>query len=318
MQEKRERREQTDQAVLDLLEESNYDWQLNQSRCVAKVRVTQQIARGAAIAGLEEVLSGRVQKTFVERGQKVKAGDAILQVNRKAPRSFIDFTELLVAGARNLYLIRSGSAPEIVARLIDAGTASRLNDGGCDPAGRFLIGSLALDARHGQECLHRLEHDGAATVIDDDLTLSNGLAWSPNGTVMYNVDTVPGIIWARPYDAGSGACGERTVLLQLDGEGAPDGLCVDCDGNLWVAVWGAGEVRCYSPSGERRATVSVPAPHTSSVAFVGRDRDALLITTAREQLSSAKLDASPLSGHLFIADVQARGAPVAPWAGLRR
>jgi sugar lactone lactonase YvrE len=225
-----------------------------------------------------------------------------------------DDGQLLVAGARDLYRIRVGSGPEVLARLIGAGQPSRLNDGACDPAGRFLIGTMALDGRRGEESLHRLAGDGSVAVIDDDLTISNGLAWSPDGAVLYNVDTVPGVIWGRRYDAQTGACGERSAVLRLTGDGSPDGLCVDTDGNLWVAVWGAGEVRCYSPVGDRLATVTVPAPHTSSVAFAGPRRDVLLITTARDLLSSAQLDAYPLSGHLFIAHVDATGVAVAPWA----
>ena len=223
--------------------------------------------------------------------------------------------QLVVAGARDVYRVAPGSQPEVLARLIGAGKASRLNDGGCDPAGRFLIGSMALDSRTGEECLYRLGADGGVTIVDADLTLSNGLAWSPDGSVLYSVDTAPAVIWARPYDARTGECGARAAVVTVS-DGSPDGLCVDTAGNLWVAVWGAGEVRCYSPAAERLATVTVPAPHTSSVAFVGPARDALLITTARSQLSSVALDAFPLSGHLFIAHVEATGVPVTPWSGV--
>jgi sugar lactone lactonase YvrE len=221
--------------------------------------------------------------------------------------------QLVVAGARELYRVDRDDRREVVAGLIPAQKHSRLNDGACDPAGRFLVGSLALDARASDECLYRLDHDGGVAIVDDDLTLSNGLAWSPDGSVLYNVDTTPGIIWARPYDAVTGECGARERVLHL-GDGAPDGLCVDTDGNLWVAVWGTGEVRCYTPAGDRLATVSVPAPNTSSVAFVGPRRDVLLITTAREQLSAAQLDAFPLSGHLFTAHVDATGVAPTAWS----
>jgi sugar lactone lactonase YvrE len=221
---------------------------------------------------------------------------------------------LLVAGARRLYRVVGASRAVVHAALIPESKPSRLNDGACDPAGRFLVGSMALDGRQGQECLYRLEEDGAATVIDDDLTLSNGLAWSPAGDVMYSVDTIPGIVHARPYDPDTGEWGERTQVLRFDHGGSPDGLCVDTDGNLWVAIWGGGEVRCYTPEGERLATVSVPAPHTTSVAFVGPERDTLLITTATDQLSAAQLEQHPLSGRLFTARVGTVGVPVAPWS----
>jgi sugar lactone lactonase YvrE len=132
---------------------------------------------------------------------------------------------------------------------------------------------------------------------------------------MYSTDTIPGVIWARAYDPERGDHGPRREVVRLHRGGSPDGLCVDAEGNLWVAIWGGGEVRCYTPTGERLATVSVPAPHTTSVAFVGPGRDTLLITTATDQLSAAQLDAAPLSGRLFLAHVGVAGLPVPAWAG---
>jgi sugar lactone lactonase YvrE len=222
---------------------------------------------------------------------------------------------LLVAGARRVYRVVGDGRVAVHAELVSEGQPSRLNDGACDPAGRFLVGSMALDGRTGEECLYRLDDDGAVSVLDRDLTISNGLAWSPAGDVMYSVDTIPGIVWSRPYDAATGEWGERTEVVRMDRGGWPDGLCVDADGNLWVAMWGGGEVRCYTPSGERLATVTVPAPHTTSAAFAGPGRDELLITTATDQLTAPQLEQYPLSGRLFVAHVGATGLPVTPWSG---
>jgi sugar lactone lactonase YvrE len=218
-----------------------------------------------------------------------------------------------VAGQRDLYRVERDSSREVLASVVPAAKNSRLNDGACDPAGRFLVGSLALDAREFDECLYQIGHDGSVAIVDDDLALSNGLAWSPDGSVLYSVDTIPGIVWARPYDPTTGSWGTRVAALRLV-DGLPDGMCVDTNGNLWVAMWGAGEVRCYAPTGERLATVTVPSPHTSSVAFVGSALDTLLITTARDGLSSAQLDEFPLSGRLFVAHVGASGVPTTPWS----
>lgn len=191
---------------------------------------------------------------------------------------------------------------------------SRFNDGACDPAGRFLVGSMALGDRKNSERLYRLDHLGAVEVVDDGLTLSNGLGWSPDGQTMFHVDSVPGVVWSRSYDPVSGAIGPRREHLRIQ-DGAPDGLCVDTEGSLWVAVWGAGQVRCFDAAGVHIATVEIAAPNTSSVAFVGPELDRLLITTARSDRSDPQLDAHPLSGHLFLADVGARGVPSVPWAG---
>ena len=228
--------------------------------------------------------------------------------------------ELLVAGARTLHTVGGDGSVTAGQQLVPADRPSRLNDGACDPAGRFLVGSMDLaGGRRGGESLYRLETSGAVTVIDDDLTLSNGLAFSPDGSSFYSIDTVPGVLCVRSYDAATGRCGPRTALLEIDstrsGSGSPDGMCVDGAGNLWVAIWGGCEVRCFSPTGQQLAVVDVAAPHVTSVAFVGPDLDILLITTASLELTTSQLAQYPDSGRLFTCRVGVTGTPVAPWAG---
>ena len=219
---------------------------------------------------------------------------------------------LLVAGRHDLHLVDPLGSQRRLVEVVPRNKQSRLNDGACDPAGRFLVGSLAQDGRTGDECLYRWDSHGVIT-LDDDLTLSNGLAWSADGTVLYSIDTDPGIVWQRSYDPATGAAGARMQVLHVT-DGHPDGMCLDVEGNLWIAVWGAGEVRCYRPDGEQIATVSVAAPHTSSVAFVGPRLDLLLITTARDELTQDQLDAFPDSGRLFLVDAGVVGLPVAAWS----
>jgi sugar lactone lactonase YvrE len=222
--------------------------------------------------------------------------------------------ERLVAGARCLYRVSSDGAVSPGAQILDEQTFSRLNDGSCDPAGRFLVGSLALDDRSNEEMLVRVEQDGRIVVLDGDLGMSNGLAFTPEGDRLYSIDTTPGIVFTRDYDATTGSVAPRSEFLHLYGE-SPDGLCADSHGNLWIAMWGAGQVRCYSSVGQLVAIVDVAAPNTTSVAFVGAALDTLLITTASEQLSDEQRSRYPDSGRLFIADVGVSGAPVPLWAG---
>ena len=216
---------------------------------------------------------------------------------------------LLVAGHRSLIVLDRETGRCDTLQAIGSEVRSRLNDGACDPAGRFLVGTLALDDRTGNESLLRLEDDGVVTVVDAALTLANGLAWSPDGRLLYSVDSVPGVVWART--------GPRHALVRV-ADGLPDGLCVDADGGLWLAVWGAGQVRRFSPDGELTAVVEVPAPHTTSAAFIGADRSTLLITTARSELSAAELARYPDSGRNFVVDVGVPGLPTTPWNGESR
>ena len=217
--------------------------------------------------------------------------------------------DLLVAGAQTL-ITPSGSGP----RIVPAGAHRRLNDGACDPAGAFLIGSMALDGGRGGDVLVRVERDGTVTVLDDDLALSNGLAWSPDGGLLYSIDSIPGVVWVRAYDAATGAVGPRREWLRIT-DGLPDGMCVDADGHLWIAIWGAGQVRRYTPDGRLAGIVDVPAPHTTSIAFVGTGLDLLLITTATFGLGTEQAAEFPDSGRLFLARVGVAGLPATPWVG---
>lgn len=224
---------------------------------------------------------------------------------------------LLVGGTKSLFVLDgdSGEVSRTIELPVPAG--SRLNDGKCDPGGRIVAGTLSLEGRSGAERLLRVEHDGRITVLDEDLTLSNGLGWSTDGTTMYSIDSIPGVVWSRPYDPVSGKVGRRTALIDLSGMGphrGPDGMCVDAEGMLWVAIWGAGEIRRYAPTGDQVGVVTVDAPHTSSVAFAGEDLATMVITTSRSQLSAARAAKYPSSGRLFLAWPGVSGSPTVPWA----
>lgn len=221
---------------------------------------------------------------------------------------------LLVAAQQQLIVLRNDGSRQEGPRVIPAGEPRRLNDGGTDPAGRFLVGTLSLSGPSEREQLVRLEPDGRITELDGDLTLSNGLAWSADGRRMYSVDTERGTVFVRDYDTATGAVGERHVHLRLRDE-LPDGIALDAAGHLWVAVWGAGEVRRYAPDGTVTDRLTVPAQHTSSVAFAGDDLRTLVITTATAELSRRQRQAHPDSGRLFTTRVDVPGIPVPTWSG---
>jgi sugar lactone lactonase YvrE len=221
---------------------------------------------------------------------------------------------LLVAGQERLALLGDDGSRRDGPRVVPTGSGRRCNDGATDPAGRFLIGTLALAGGSDREVLVRLERDGRLTTLDDDLTLSNGLAWSTDGERLFSVDSERHTVWVRAYDPESGAIGPRAVHLEL-GALTPDGIAVDVDDHLWVALWGAGEVRRFAPDASVVATITVAAPHVSSVAFAGPDLRTLVITTARDGLDAQQLAAHPDSGRIFCAPVDVRGLESVAWAG---
>ncbi|MER7687156.1 SMP-30/gluconolactonase/LRE family protein [Streptomyces sp. NPDC097610] len=220
----------------------------------------------------------------------------------------------IVAGEREVFRRTSSGKVLPGVSVIPAEMKSRLNDGKPDPAGRYLVGSLALGDAENRERLVAVDSRASVRVIDQDLSLSNGLAWSPDGSMLYNVDSYRRRVYARPYDVATGATGPRSLLIESD-TGYPDGMCSDAQGHLWIAMWGLGEVRRYSPDGLLETTVRVPAPHVSSVAFAGPDLETLVITTATSELSDDQLRRWPLSGRLFTARPGVRGLRQSSWAG---
>jgi sugar lactone lactonase YvrE len=178
---------------------------------------------------------------------------------------------------------------------------ARINDGNVDPRGRLFGGSMLDSEEPAGGRLYRLDPDLSVTVVLDPVDISNGIDWSPDGRTVYYSDSGPRReVTAFDFDADAGAWSNRREFARLsEREGYPDGLTVDQDGGVWLAVWDGSEVRRYTPDGRLEATVSVPAPLVTSCGFGGPGLDTLYITTARTTLSPSVLTEQPLSGSLF-------------------
>jgi sugar lactone lactonase YvrE len=199
---------------------------------------------------------------------------------------------------------------------LDIPPSMRFNDGKCDPAGRFLAGSMPYseDAPVGE--LMRLEADGTITPLVDGVTVSNGIGWTADGRTMYFIDSDTRRVDAFNYDPETGWLGDRTTFVRIaDDDGLPDGLAVDVEGGVWVALWGGRRLHRYLPDGSLEAIVDVPATHTTSCAFGGPNLDRLYITSARTRLDAVRLADEPHAGSLFIAEPGVAGVPVAEYAG---
>ncbi len=194
------------------------------------------------------------------------------------------------------------------------GSGAVVNDGACDGVGRFWVGSVHAEEDTG--VLYAVEPGGAARAVLSGLGESNGVGFAPDDAVLYHADSRAGMVCGHSFAALPGELGESLPLLSLGaGEGMPDGLAVDAEGGIWVAIWGAGEVRRYSPEGALLAVVELPVAHVTSCCFGGPGLDQLFITTARGELGSAELAAQPLAGALFRADPGVPGLPVGSFGG---
>ena len=193
----------------------------------------------------------------------------------------------------------------------------RMNDGACDPQGRFWAGTMAYDESPGAGTLYRLELDGGCSTVLTGLTISNGIGWSPDGTTMYLSDSGIGSVDAFDFDGATGGVGGRRTLVRVDEPGlAPDGLTVDEQGDLWVGMYGGWGVRRYRPDGSLRDTVQIPAAQATSCAFGGPDRSTLFVTTGRERLDEVALERQPDAGRVFsVTGLDARGVGSATYRG---
>ncbi|HYI22990.1 MAG TPA: SMP-30/gluconolactonase/LRE family protein [Candidatus Limnocylindrales bacterium] len=188
----------------------------------------------------------------------------------------------------------------------------RMNDGACDPDGRFYCGSMAYDKEPGRAALYRLDADRSVSVVFEGATISNGLDWSPDNSLAYYVDTPTLRIDMFDYEAVTGLTNRRVFATIDDADGWPDGLTVDSEGAVWVAMNGGFAVRRYLADGRLDGQVELPTPKVTSCALGGSNLDELFITTSAEDMDRRD---DPIAGSLFRANVGVRGMPVREFAG---
>jgi sugar lactone lactonase YvrE len=189
---------------------------------------------------------------------------------------------------------------------IDA-TVVRFNDGKPDPWGNFCAGTCAW-SQEGPPCaLYRLRPDGTVAEIVGDVGLSNGLDWSDDRTAFYFADSASGGVDVFDTDPQTGTLGVRRRFVTAGG--VPDGLTLDTEGGLWVALWGSGELQRYTPDGQLDTVVRLPVRQVTSAAFGGTDLGTLYITTARENFTPADLAGQPHGGDIFACTPGVTGRP---------
>ena len=178
-------------------------------------------------------------------------------------------------------------------------TGNRLNDGYVDAAGRLWFGSMHDGETDPSGALYRIDHHGAVVArLDDDYVITNGPAMSPDGLTLYHTDTLKKEVYQ--FDVGPhGALSGKRLFVRIAGSGHPDGMAVDAEGHVWVALFGGARIERYSPAGELVQTVPFPCANITKLTFGGADLCTAFVTTAWKGLSLEARTQQPLAGGLF-------------------
>jgi len=187
---------------------------------------------------------------------------------------------------------------------------NRVNDGKCDPLGRFLIGTMDDNEKEATGWLYSFDGKTARRLLGN-VRIANGLAWSPDTRIFYYIDTPTRQVQAFDYDLASGEITGRRVAIEVpESLGWPDGMTSDTEGNLWIAIWGGAQVTKWDPgAGRLLEQIPVPALHSSSCVFGGADMNELYVTSARAGMSGSELAKYPQSGGVFRVETKVTGMP---------
>jgi len=208
------------------------------------------------------------------------------------------------------------SKPTHLSTLEDVPANNRFNDGKCDPRGRFIAGTMDMGEKDPNGSLYSFDGRSVTRLLDN-ITISNGLTWSPDYKTLYYIDTPTHEVNAFDYELETGEIANRRVVVVLPGSlGHPDGMTSDTQGNLWIAMWGGAQVTKWDPvTGQLLEQIPVPAKNVSSCVFGGRNMNELYITSARVGLDKEALNQYPLTGSVFRLETKVEGMSLFEFAG---
>ena len=260
-----------------------------------------------------DILAGLVHRTDPATG-----ADETFPVGRSVGAVALREDGSLVAAVEDGFglLHPATGAFELIVSVGADDPSTRMNDGKVDPAGRFWAGTMAFDAHTGRGELYRLDPDLTVTRMLSGVTISNGLDWTADGRTMYYIDTPTGSVDRFDFDLKPGAIsGRRPAVVIPPSAGWPDGMALDAEGYLWVALWEGWAVQRYVADGRLDRRIELPAEQVTSVAFGGPDLDELFITTGREGFPANGKPNQPQAGGLFRCRPGVRGRPAHRFRG---
>ncbi|MFD3001140.1 SMP-30/gluconolactonase/LRE family protein [Pontibacter toksunensis] len=225
---------------------------------------------------------------------------------------------VLLAVQNSIYKMNTGTGKLTLVMQPVNDALVRFNDGKADPVGRFWVGTMAYDTKAGAAALYCMDKDKSFHQVINNITISNGIAWSSDKKTMYYVDTPTLAVQAFDYEERTGRISNGRIAFRMPAsmEGSPDGMTIDAEDKLWIALWGGSAILRADPAtGEVLARVEVPALNVTSLAFGGSNLKTLYITTAREWLTPEQLEQHPNSGGIFCFKPCVQGVPVNFYTG---
>lgn len=251
-------------------------------------------------------LVGQVLWTYRESDERTTS-IAMPQMIAAASRDAL--SRLIVVLADGFYLVDEDA--ENVTPIIKPALAlgTQFNDAKVDPWGRFVAGAADQGMKNAIASIHSLQGDGSVTEIDTGFTIANGPCWSPGGATFYCADSIAKRIYAYDYDGTTGTTANRRVFAETEALGGiPDGATVDADGNVWMAMCGAGKIVCFAPAGTVVRSIDMPTAWVSSVMFGGTRLDRLYVTSLDSSVVGIPGDEG--CGYLYVIDgLGATGLP---------
>jgi sugar lactone lactonase YvrE len=218
----------------------------------------------------------------------------------------------VLAAENRFVLLRPDLTEETAMLPVFTDPLIRMNDGGCDPQGRFYCGTMAYDETPGAGTLYRLDPDGSVHITLREVTISNGLQWNRAGDTVFYADTPTGRVDSFSFDPASAAFTDRRTFTEISGSGHPDGMAIDEEDGIWVALWGGSAVHRYDRTGRLDLIVDLPVSNVTACAFGGPELNTLFITTSRSGLDD---NDQPEAGAVFRYEAGVRGAPQHGFAG---
>ncbi len=186
-------------------------------------------------------------------------------------------------------------------------TERRMNDGAVDPRGRFFAGTMEYDGANNTGKLYRLNHDHTWDILEENIFITNGMGWSPDGKTFYMIDTNKNVMYSYDYDLEYGTITNRKDHITWPDNEFPDGMTIDAEGGFWVAMWEGHKISHFNASGKWIEDIPLPVKHVTSCCFGGEDLQTLFITTSKLNLSKTERAENPMAGCCFKVETNIKG-----------